>query len=275
MHNPYDQFAKNLLNDALTRACHTETEVPVATAEQKIDMYCVPDPGRAAERHRMGLLGELAAEPSLFEPFRNTPSLDLVRECLRYLRLHHAPPGARDRPSDARSGTSRWRPVEVPSRRPRGSNSCRGLRPLSEGARRPAQEAVERQERRDQHPPPHQASAGLPQDIEPDLRGHRGAAPRHGGEARRGQPGRGVVEQDPEPLREVGAQAAALQPMPAHHPVQRAKITPRPDRAGVRPLRQGAPRGRVRRRPGEVGEPASRRRDQAAHVHRLPTAARS
>lgn len=38
----------------------------------------------------MGLLGELAAEPSLFEPFRNTPSLDRVRKCLRkQLNWHH------------------------------------------------------------------------------------------------------------------------------------------------------------------------------------------
>ena len=38
----------------------------------------------------MGLLGGLSEEPSLFEPFRNTPSLARVRRCLRkQLTWHH------------------------------------------------------------------------------------------------------------------------------------------------------------------------------------------
>jgi hypothetical protein len=53
-------------------------------------VYCVPDPARAAERSQMGLLGELCAEPSLFEPFRNTPSLAVFRRCLnKQLSWHH------------------------------------------------------------------------------------------------------------------------------------------------------------------------------------------
>src|SRR6185503_20928021 len=58
-----------------SRASTSDTEVEVLAATQRIDVYSVPDPARAAERHQMGLLGELSAEPSLFEPFRNTPSL--------------------------------------------------------------------------------------------------------------------------------------------------------------------------------------------------------
>jgi hypothetical protein len=38
----------------------------------------------------MGLLGDLSAEPALFEPFRNTPSLARVRRCLaKQLAWHH------------------------------------------------------------------------------------------------------------------------------------------------------------------------------------------
>ncbi|WP_437634452.1 hypothetical protein [Sorangium sp. So ce854] len=67
-----------------------QTEVEVLAATQKIDVFSVPDPARAAERARMGLLGELAAEPSLFEPFHGTPSLRQVRRCLRkQLTWHH------------------------------------------------------------------------------------------------------------------------------------------------------------------------------------------
>jgi hypothetical protein len=82
-HNHADQFSKNILRDALNRASVAETEVAVLAATQKIDVYVVPDPARAAARSQMGLLGWLAAEPSLFEPFHNTPNLGRVRRCLR------------------------------------------------------------------------------------------------------------------------------------------------------------------------------------------------
>jgi hypothetical protein len=82
-HNHADQFSKNILREALSRACMAETEVEVLAATQKIDVYAVPDPARAAELFQMGLLGWLSEEPSLFEPFRNTPNLVRVRRCLR------------------------------------------------------------------------------------------------------------------------------------------------------------------------------------------------
>ena len=75
---------------AESAAATAETEVEVMAATQRIDVYAVPDPNRAAERPKMGLLGELSTEPSLFEPFRNTPSLARVRACLRkQLTWHH------------------------------------------------------------------------------------------------------------------------------------------------------------------------------------------
>jgi hypothetical protein len=92
MHNPDDQFSKSLLRDALSYASSPmpETEVEVMAATQKIDVYAVPDPARAAERERMGLLGELSREPSLFEPFRNTPGLTPIRRVLcKQLSWHH------------------------------------------------------------------------------------------------------------------------------------------------------------------------------------------
>jgi hypothetical protein len=90
MHNRSDQFAKNILRDALSRASASETEVEVLAASQKIDVYSVPDPARDAERAQMGQLGELSAEPSLFEPFRNTPTLRHHRRCLnKQLTWHH------------------------------------------------------------------------------------------------------------------------------------------------------------------------------------------
>jgi hypothetical protein len=88
--NHSDQFSKNILRDALSRASVSETEVEVLAATQRIDVYAVPDPARAAERGQMGLLGELSAETSMFEPFRNTPSLARIRRCLcKQLTWHH------------------------------------------------------------------------------------------------------------------------------------------------------------------------------------------
>lgn len=89
MHNRSDQFAKNILRDALSRISTSETEVEVLAATQKIDVYSVPDPAREAERAQMGQLGELSAEPGLFEPFRNTPTLRQLRRCVNKQHTWH------------------------------------------------------------------------------------------------------------------------------------------------------------------------------------------
>jgi hypothetical protein len=89
MYHRHDQFVKNMLRDTLGRACASETEVEVMAATQKIDVYTVPDPTRAAERGDLGLLGVLAAEPSLFEPFHETPSLGKIRRCLNKQHTWH------------------------------------------------------------------------------------------------------------------------------------------------------------------------------------------
>jgi hypothetical protein len=107
VHHPFDQLAKNLLRDALTRACTSETEVEVLAATQKIDVYAVPDPARAAERARMGLLGELAAEPCLFEPFHDTPSLRELRRCLNKQHTWHHELERRARAASAEPGPDR------------------------------------------------------------------------------------------------------------------------------------------------------------------------
>lgn len=92
VHNHFDQFAKNLLREALGRAAREvpETEVEVQPGAQTIDVYGVADPAREEERAELGLLGELAAGRTLFEPFHKTPSLREVRSCLRkQLNWHH------------------------------------------------------------------------------------------------------------------------------------------------------------------------------------------
>lgn len=89
MRNRSDQLAKSILRDALSRVSTSETEVEVLAATQKIDVYSVPDPTRGTERARMGQLGELSAEPGLFEPFRNTPTLRELRRCVNKQHTWH------------------------------------------------------------------------------------------------------------------------------------------------------------------------------------------
>lgn len=91
MHNRDDLFIKALLAVALSRAATAETEVEVVPAgAQRIDVYSVPDPALAGELADMGMLGELAADPTIFEPFSDTPAMREMRACFRkQLVWHH------------------------------------------------------------------------------------------------------------------------------------------------------------------------------------------
>jgi len=91
MQNRDDLFIKAVLATAMTRAGKAETEVEVVPAgAQRIDVYSEPDPALAGELADMGMLGELGAEPTMFEPFSDTPALRQMRACLRkQLVWHH------------------------------------------------------------------------------------------------------------------------------------------------------------------------------------------
>jgi len=83
MQNRDDLFIKAVLATAMTRAGKAETEVEVIPAgAQRIDVYSEPDPALAGELADMGMLGELGAEPTMFEPFSDTPALRQMRACL-------------------------------------------------------------------------------------------------------------------------------------------------------------------------------------------------
>ena len=77
---PFDQASKALLEEALSEVgtAHVQHEVDAET--QWVDVWFVPDPARAP---LPGLLGRMAGEAALFEPFHESPSVDEVRACLR------------------------------------------------------------------------------------------------------------------------------------------------------------------------------------------------
>jgi hypothetical protein len=85
----FDQIGKKILRGALEPGgtVANQLEVPAGDA-QAIDTWFEPAPGREAELERAGLLGRMAAEPTMFEPFHVTPSIYEFRACLRKQLVH-------------------------------------------------------------------------------------------------------------------------------------------------------------------------------------------
>jgi hypothetical protein len=91
MRTRFDQFAKQLLERALSEVGHVETEVEVAAEVQHADVAYEPGLANPEARARLGLLGEMSTEACLFEPFHDTPGVFEVLDCLRkQLTLHRA-----------------------------------------------------------------------------------------------------------------------------------------------------------------------------------------
>jgi len=83
MRTPYDQRNKEVLRDLFAPAGATGTDEEVAADAQRIDVWFVPDPGKASALAPLGMLGRLARTASAFEPFHRTPGVDEVLACVR------------------------------------------------------------------------------------------------------------------------------------------------------------------------------------------------
>lgn len=87
----FDRFDKEVITGALAGTGAIETQVEVSAEVQYADVVFVPDPDQHDERGRRGLLGRMAFEACLFEPFSEPPGVHEVLECVRkQLTLHHA-----------------------------------------------------------------------------------------------------------------------------------------------------------------------------------------
>ena len=91
MRHRFDQIGKKILREALTPSGEVKSQLEVAAADaQAVDTWFEPAADREAERQRAGLLGRMARQPTMFEPFHDTPGIDDVRDCLRkQLTLDH------------------------------------------------------------------------------------------------------------------------------------------------------------------------------------------
>ncbi|MEO0948571.1 MAG: flagellar assembly protein H, partial [Cyanobacteria bacterium J06641_5] len=49
---------------------------------RQIDVLYVPNPGTESDRQQLGLLGRMAAQPCVFEPYSSRPGVNEVRSCI-------------------------------------------------------------------------------------------------------------------------------------------------------------------------------------------------
>jgi hypothetical protein len=79
----FDQFAKSLLDTLLRPVGTVRSQHEVRSTAQAVDLWFEPEPGRAAERARLGPLARVSEEACMLEPFHQAPGLQEVRACIR------------------------------------------------------------------------------------------------------------------------------------------------------------------------------------------------
>ena len=78
---PHDQFAKQYLEELLTLLGKVETSRDVASEVREIDVYFIPVIPTPNDPKILGLLGQMAATASIYEPFRNQPQRLEILDC--------------------------------------------------------------------------------------------------------------------------------------------------------------------------------------------------
>jgi hypothetical protein len=79
---PHDQFAKRILTDLLDPLGQVRINHEVHGESHYVDLYFSPFDKAQTDLSKLGLLGRIASNPCLLEPFRNSPTKNEVRNCL-------------------------------------------------------------------------------------------------------------------------------------------------------------------------------------------------
>jgi hypothetical protein len=82
---PHDQFAKNYLEELLSPLGRVEISKEITDETRQIDVFFSPHPNRQITVDNLGLLGQIALNSALLEPYRNSPARADVRNCLTKL----------------------------------------------------------------------------------------------------------------------------------------------------------------------------------------------
>jgi hypothetical protein len=86
----HDQFAKQYLTELLTPYGQVETSKDITAEVRQIDLLFIPSPQPAQSLEKLGLLGKMATNYAIFEPFRNPVSKSEIRSCIGKLFDIHA-----------------------------------------------------------------------------------------------------------------------------------------------------------------------------------------
>ncbi len=78
----HDQFAKQYLEELLSPLGKVEVSREVTNEVRQVDIFFSPVPSPEVAPQSLGLLGRIAANRVLLEPFRNQPSKTEVRNCI-------------------------------------------------------------------------------------------------------------------------------------------------------------------------------------------------
>ncbi|OCQ99536.1 hypothetical protein BCD64_10805 [Nostoc sp. MBR 210] len=78
----HDQFAKDYLEELLKNYGEVKASEKVSGEIKEIDVFFTPFPQQNANLQILGLLGRLAENPAIIEPFRNPASTDEICDCL-------------------------------------------------------------------------------------------------------------------------------------------------------------------------------------------------
>ncbi|HAG85866.1 MAG TPA: flagellar assembly protein H [Cyanobacteria bacterium UBA12227] len=87
---PHDQFAKEYFEELLCPLGGLETSLDVPGEMRQIDVYFTPTSTATSYAKQLGLLGQLATTPAIFEPFRNAVTPSQIRSCIAKLFDLHA-----------------------------------------------------------------------------------------------------------------------------------------------------------------------------------------
>ncbi|PNW57447.1 UNVERIFIED_CONTAM: hypothetical protein BEN50_07215 [Euhalothece sp. KZN 001] len=80
--HPFDQLAKQLLEQLLTPCGKVEISKEVPGEPRFIDLYFSPEANVTPNQATLGILAAMVQSPGLFEPFRNPPTLEEIESCL-------------------------------------------------------------------------------------------------------------------------------------------------------------------------------------------------
>jgi len=86
----HDQFAKQYLIELLTPYGQVETSKDITAEVRQIDVLFIPSTQPTQSLERLGLLGKMARNYAIFEPFRNPVSKSEIRSCIGKLFDIHA-----------------------------------------------------------------------------------------------------------------------------------------------------------------------------------------